>query len=359
MRRETPAKLVVASLGLLLAASVAPGAITVYRVAATADDEAYPTVSGNVVVWQFYDSRYDDWNLKAADISDPAAPVSFSITDDPGADLYPVIDGNDVVWQYQYDPDVDADVHGVTLSDRRVVARYRVSAFVGDDERLPYVSNGVAVWQDQLLGAPDCDVFAARLTGQDDPPAFPVSAAIDIEELAPCISGNLVVWHQKDPAVSQPFVWGADISDPNKPHTFYTTMGLGAHEMPGISEGWLVARETDDAAPVMIDNLYDPFNPEGISSSTLTGVPRIHKHIVVWQQYDLVNETWDIWAYNRITRQEFAITKLRMSDQGNPAVYVDTARQRAVVVWQDDRDGNWDIYAALLDGPEAATEAGQ
>jgi hypothetical protein len=26
------------------------------------------------------------------------------------------------------------------------------------------------------------------------------------------------------------------------------------------------------------------------------------------------------------------------------------------VVWQDNRDGNWDIYAAILDGPEVATE---
>jgi beta propeller repeat protein len=343
------------SLCLALAASAAAD-ITIFRVAATGDDEAFPTVSGNTVVWQFYNSRYDDWDIQGADISNPAAPVAFGISDLPGADFYPVIDGNDVVWQHQYRPDSDCDVYGADISKRPSVLKYKISASM-DDERMPYVSDGVVVWQHQFTDAPDGDIFGARLTGKDDPPSFPVSAGIDIDELAPCISGNLVVWHQKAADLPQPFVYGADISDPNKPHIFYTTMGLGDHEMPCLSDGWLVARETDDVAPVMVDNLFDPFNPEGISSSGLTACPKIHKHLVVWQ--DQSNGTWDIRAYNLITHQEFVVTNMRMSDQINPAVYVDTAHQRAIIVWQDGRDGNWDIYAALVTGPEATTESGQ
>jgi hypothetical protein len=38
-------------------------------------------------------------------------------------------------------------------------------------------------------------------------------------------------------------------------------------------------------------------------------------------------------------------------------VYVDTKQQRAIIVWQDGRDGNWDIYAAIVDGPEIAAAA--
>lgn len=110
----------------------------------------------------------------------------------------------------------------------------------------------------------------------------------------------------------------------------------------------------DGIGKVIVDNLFDPFNPEGVSSSGLTALPKIHKHIVVWQ--DKTNGTWDIRGYNLITKQEFVVTNLKMSQQVNPAVYVDAKAERAIVVWQDNRDGNWDIYAAIVDGEEVATE---
>jgi beta propeller repeat protein len=282
--------------------------------------------------------------------------LAFAITDVPGDDIFPVIDGNDVVWQHQRDADSDGDVYAARIADRQHIRIYAVSASV-DHEVMPSVSNGVVVWQHQFIDAPDCDVFGARLTGVNNPDAFPVSAGIDVDEFAPCISGNLVVWHERAADLPQPMVYGADISDPNNPHTFYTTMGLGAHEIPALSEGWLVARQTDDVGRVFVDNLFDPFNPEAISSTGLTACPRIHKHIVVWQ--DQSNGTWDIRGYNLITRKEFAVTNMRMSNQVNPAIYVDAGRQQAVIVWQDDRDGTWDIYGAVVDGPEVATEAGQ
>jgi beta propeller repeat protein len=355
MRGQRRGQLLVAS--LLCVVSTGPlvrGAVTVLRVATTAEDEAFPSVCGNTVIWQYFNSRYGDWEISGADIADPAVPLTFAITDLPGDDVYPVIDGNDVVWQHQWDADSDADVYATRIENHQRTALYAVSAFI-DDERLPSVSHGVVVWQHRFVGAPDWDVFGARLTGVDNPDAFAVSAGIDIDELAPCISGNLVVWYENAADLPQPMVYGADISDPNNPHVFYTTMGLGAHEMPSLSEGWLVARQTDGVGRVFVDNLFDPFNPEGISGSGLTACPRIHKHIVVWQ--DQSNGTWDIRGYNLITHQEFAVTNMRMSDQVNPAVYVDTKQQRAIIVWQDGRDGNWDIYAAIVDGPEIAAAA--
>ena len=45
-----------------------------------------------------------------------------------------------------------------------------------------------------------------------------------------------------------------------------------------------------------------------------------------------------------------------MSRQVNPAVYVDAEARRAIIVRQDNRDGNWDIYAAIVDGPNAAAQ---
>ncbi|HNS22430.1 MAG TPA: hypothetical protein PKH24_18140 [Sedimentisphaerales bacterium] len=352
MRSELRNKLLFgASLFLLLAACPMAHAITIFRVAATSDREVYPSVSGNTVVWQFFNSRYGDWDIEAAQVFDGKVVGSFTIADLPGDDLFPIIDGNDVVWQHQYD-ETDGDVYGARIGNGHTLSRYAISASM-DDERIPCVSDGVVVWQHGFVDAPDWDILGARLTGSDNPEAFFVSAMIDVDEVGPCISGNLAVWQQRSSDLPQPFVYGADISDPNSPRLFYTNMALGEQQVPSLSDGWLVGRETDKAGKVMVDNLFDPFNPEGISSSSLTACPRIHKHIVVWQ--DGSNGTGDIRGYNLITRQEFILTNTKMSDQVNPAVYVDTEAQRAIVVWQDDRDGNWDIYGAILDGPEVAT----
>ena len=359
MRSRLPHRSFIAvSLCLILTASAVARALTVFPVARTGDDEAFPTVSGNTVVWQFYNSRYDDWDIEGADILDPAAPVGFPVTDTPGDDLYPVVDGNDVVWQHQYREDSDGDVHAADISNRGQVVRYTVSGSM-DDECLPDVADGVVVWQHRFFGVPDWDILGAHLAGQEDPESFYVATAIDIHELFPSISGNLVVWHQKMPDIQQPYIWGADISDPNNPRSFYTQLKLGDHEIPSLSEGWVVWRETDDVGRVMVDNLYDPFNPERISGSGLTACAKIHKHIVVWQQQNMSNGTWDIHAYNLATRHEFPITDMRMSDQVNPAVYVGAQQGRTMIVWQDNRNGNWDIYAAVLDGPEVAAQPSQ
>lgn len=355
MRSESPHKMpLAAGLLTLLVVCTTTRAITIFPVMATEEDEAYPMVSGNTVVWQYYNSRYGDWDVEGALVSDDEVLTSFTIADFSGDDRFPVIDGNDVVWQNQRSADSDGDVYGARIEPNLSVTRFAISAS-GDDEVLPWVSDGVAVWQHGFAGAPDWDILGAPLTGEDNPEAFFVSAEIDINEVFPCISGSLVVWNNSSSALLQPFVHGADISDPNAPRTFYTNMALGTYEIPSLSDGWLVGRETDDVGKVIIDNLFDPFNPEGISSSGLTACPRIHKHIVVWQ--DGHNGTWDIRVYNLATGREFAITDTKMSHQMNPAVYVDTEAMKALVVWQDDRNGNWDIYGAVLDGSEAAATA--
>ena len=73
--------------------------------------------------------------------------------------------------------------------------------------------------------------------------------------------------------------------------------------------------------------------------------PDIDRNIVVWQ--DNRNGNWDIYGYNLTTRREFQITD-NPHDQTNPAISGNT------VVWEDSRDGNLQIFAIVLDGPEAA-----
>ncbi|MFQ6088079.1 MAG: hypothetical protein ACE5K0_04180, partial [Candidatus Methanofastidiosia archaeon] len=63
--------------------------------------------------------------------------------------------------------------------------------------------------------------------------------------------------------------------------------------------------------------------------------PAIYGDIVVWQ--DNRNSDFDIFGYNLSTKQIFQITS-NENYQGNPAIYGN------IVVWEDLRNENWDIY---------------
>ncbi|MBU7012960.1 MAG: hypothetical protein HXS46_19940, partial [Theionarchaea archaeon] len=63
--------------------------------------------------------------------------------------------------------------------------------------------------------------------------------------------------------------------------------------------------------------------------------PAIYDNIVVWQ--DSRNGNVDIYGYSLSTGEEFPITTNR-NPQHSPAIYEN------IIVWQDNRNGNWDIY---------------
>lgn len=68
MRSESPEK---ATFVLCVLLVLAARAVAAFKVASTADDEVYPSVSGNTVVWQYFNSRYGDWDIYAAVLDGP------------------------------------------------------------------------------------------------------------------------------------------------------------------------------------------------------------------------------------------------------------------------------------------------
>ena len=71
--------------------------------------------------------------------------------------------------------------------------------------------------------------------------------------------------------------------------------------------------------------------------------PAIHGDIVVWQ--DGRNGNYDIYGYDLATKREFQVTT-DINSQQNPAIFGD------IIVWDDDRNGNRDIYGYDLSTQE-------
>jgi beta propeller repeat protein len=67
--------------------------------------------------------------------------------------------------------------------------------------------------------------------------------------------------------------------------------------------------------------------------------PAIHQNVIVWE--DDRNGNWDIYGLNYVTGTKFPITT-NISNQYDPAIYND------IIIWMDERNNNYDIYGYNL-----------
>lgn len=325
--------------------------------------------------------------------------TEFAVYPDDRAQVKPDVDNGRVVWQQEneFEGAVDWDIFGIDLLDASVAAPIYV-AFFGDNQTNPSISGDFVVWEDDAYGADDLDVHLSDLTD----PANPTDTLVTNytgNQINPVVHGNTVIWQHPYTDESDVFVdwdlYAADITDPADPQPYPLISLDGDQTVPALHrttavwqdayegqlniEGadiWLrnkvefhtvSAWELDQTAPAVYGStvvwqedfsegdfdiyaadISDPSDPSEFSlvaEAAAQTAPDIHKHLVVWQ--DNRNGHWDIYGYNLTTRQEFRITS-DASDQTNPAIWEN------LVVWEDNRSGVSAVWAAWLEGPEIA-----
>jgi beta propeller repeat protein len=333
-------------------------AVGEFAVDPSGDPQELPDIDGSTIVWQEYVSAFGDYDILGRDLESAAG--ALYIVERQNDQLNPRIDGGYVVWQDDYYGDAtDWDIHISAITDPSAIVNYPVAATPDVSETDPAIHGDLVAFQQQYTdpdtGAVDWDIWAADIVDPEAVRLYPVTLWEE-NQIRPA------VW-RSDVVFSDYYVWPdtseaswditlADTWLKNDPAFLYPAYEPEDESAPVIDRDWIVyqhdySHDGTDYDIIAVDR-SDPriFVTVSVANSTSSeAAPDLSGHIVVWQ--DNRHGNWDIYGYNLTTRKEFQITA-DPADQTNPAISGDT------VVWEDMRSGVATIYAVYLNPADIA-----
>jgi beta propeller repeat protein len=147
-----------------------------------------PAIYGQIVVWQHYDSTYQDWDIYGSDLSDPRDPIVFGISLMTGNQTVPAVSGTTAAWQDSYG--TNDDIYGADISDTAHVKEFAICTNASSQQS-PAISGNIVVWQDKRSG--NWDIYAYNLLTKKEFRLTDNTA----DQTSPAISGGIVVWQDK------------------------------------------------------------------------------------------------------------------------------------------------------------------
>jgi len=319
----------------------------------TTDEQESPDIWGDIIVWQQFVAEYGDYDIYIADINNPSEPLVFVIGD-ANDQTSPAVYENMVVWQdyVVWEGSADWDIRVADINNLAEPQIFAVSDVVDNNECNPAIHGNTVVWQDGDAG--DFNIYGADITDLSNPVEFPI-AEFEHDQQSPAVYRTTVVW--QDNFFGDWDIYAADIWQRNKPAEAAVSYIEKDQQSPAIWDNIVVwqdnffgdwdiyAADISDFDRLSRAEPNDPVEFAITTNESSQTNPDIDGNIIVWQ--DNRNNNWDIFGYNLTTQKEFQITD-ESHDQTNPAI------SGNVVVWQDNRNGNSEIYAVVLDGPEVA-----
>ena len=206
------------------------------------------------------------------------------------------------------------------------------------------------VWSDYRYNRTDCDIYVKDVKTGIDKYIYPTLG----NQANPAIYGDVIVW--QDDTFGNWQILGYKVPNRHDPiaqdvYILYNTSIFYAtptnQTNPSIYQDKIVWQQYNTTTGNWDIYLYDflisgdAAMPEEKETTQITtnGANHINPYVngnyIVWQ--DNRNGNWDIYAYDLSTGAEIPICTAA-GDQTNPSVYGDN------FVWQDNRNGNWDIY---------------
>ncbi len=305
-------------------------------------DQLLPDIHNGLAVWA--DNRQGDFDIYAADISNPADITDFVVSAYTTDQNSPAVYDNTIVWQEYING--NWDIYGAQIETDGSITEFSLWPTIYD-EKFPQIAGETVIWQENILG--HWDITAADISNISEPNAigifFPVE--YDKDQTNAAIYKNTIVY--QDDTYSDSDLYSVDIWRQNSPEdSAIDTTENADQQNPAIWQNKIVY---EDNALGSTDILltYKPavqnINFEWVVQHPAEQTnPAIDNNIVVWQ--DNRNGSWDIYAKNLLTDSEYIICE-EPGDQQNPSIHND------LIVWQDNRNGNWDIYAVKLSQEQA------
>lgn len=317
--------------GLGSSASHSSSALTTVEVADWFDGEPldpnltgaqmYPSASGSNAVWQ--DQRNGDWDVYTMSLS---GGQSRGLTSGAGDQIRPRIDGDIVVWQDNRNG--NWDIYGYDLLAGQTLT---IDVEPGNQER-PYVSNGWVAWQGNSGG--NWDIFAKNLSTAE---IIQVTTH-ERDQINPVISGGAVYWEDYRHGLGE--IYRFDLAARTESRITVNASNQTTPWASGTGVVWTDQRNSGSGKDLYF---HDP----------ATGEKRVT--FGDWDEKDpkLVN---DVMVYvdneNGMDNPDLSFYDLGAGHGGkltaNPFKQEEPALTGAAVLWQDDRDGIYQIYRAAL-----------
>lgn len=292
---------------------------TVFTIADYIADQKLPSISGNLVTWQ--DNYWGDWDVYVTDISDISSPVDYLITPYLADQSEPVIHGNIVVWQHNFEDETtgepDWDIYAADITEPNAPSVFDVAGFA-DNQSKPAIYRNMILWSDDSYG--DIDIAAADILMRNKPTYIDI-ALLEADQQNMAIYDDIIVW--QDNYYGDWDIYGANMADSDNPEEFSVASSLDNQINPDISKHIVIYQDDRNGDwDIYGYNLITKTEFQITDDSADQINPAISDDTVVWQ--DNRDGNWKIYAV-KLTGPEIADCGEKLPGDANNDCQVDMA----------------------------------